>query len=127
MADFIRKNIFKFPFDKQSLIIDYLDEVSPDSENKLDKLNLFSPRIAITISFLFGFLGFDRFYVHDYGQGIIKFFTLGALGFWTILDWFLIANRARNINYKKLTFVINITLHPHETIEKELIEKLPDV
>jgi TM2 domain-containing membrane protein YozV len=37
-----------------------------------------------------GWSGIDRFYLKRYFTGILKLITLGGLGFWWILDIFLI-------------------------------------
>jgi len=58
---------------------------------------LFSNRdytIAVLVSFLFGWLGADRFYMGHVGLGILKFFTLGAFGFWWFVDLILVATKA---------------------------------
>ncbi len=56
------------------------------------------PLIALVISIPFGSLGIDRFYIGDIGLGIGKLCTLGGLGIWMLIDWFLImrATRAKN-------------------------------
>ena len=42
----------------------------------------------------------DRFYIGDIGLGIGKLLTLGGLGIWALVDWFLIrgAAEAKNID-----------------------------
>jgi len=40
--------------------------------------------------------------VGDIGLGILKLITLGGLGIWTVIDWFLIMGITRNRNFKKI-------------------------
>ena len=66
-------------------------EVSYNRERK-------DPTVAFLLSFFLGGLGVDRFYLGHIGLGIGKLLTLGGVGIWAIVDWFLIrgATRAHN-------------------------------
>ncbi len=45
---------------------------------------------AFLLCFLFGVLGFHRFYVGKFGTGILQLFTLGGLGIWALIDFIMI-------------------------------------
>lgn len=60
------------------------------------------PIITLILSIFLGTLGIDRLYVGDIGLGILKLITCGGCGIWTIIDWFIIMNRVKEVNY--LTF-----------------------
>ncbi len=47
--------------------------------------------VALTLCFLFGFLGIHRFYVGKVGTGILMILTLGFCGIWTFIDLIMIA------------------------------------
>jgi len=47
--------------------------------------------IALLLSYLFGPLGIDRFYLGKTGTAIAKLLTGGGLGIWAVVDTFLIA------------------------------------
>jgi TM2 domain-containing membrane protein YozV len=72
----------------------------------LQSLGLKDPTTSIIISLLTGPFGIDRFYVGDTGLGIGKLITCGGLGIWTLVDWFLIMDRTREVNFEKLQMVL---------------------
>jgi TM2 domain-containing membrane protein YozV len=68
----------------------------------IQTINLKDPTTVLIISILIGSLDVDRFYLGDTGLGIGKLLTCGGMGIWTIVDWFLIMGRAREVNFQKL-------------------------
>lgn len=57
-----------------------------------------NPVYALGFNAWLGGLGIDRFYVGDILAGVLKLLTLGGLGLWVLIDWFLIAGRCRDKN-----------------------------
>ncbi len=49
--------------------------------------------LTLIMSLLFGGLGIDRFIMGHVGLGILKLFTLGGCGIWSIIDIILIATK----------------------------------
>jgi hypothetical protein len=47
-------------------------------------------------------MGVDRFVLGDVGIGVGKLLTLGGCGIWTMVDWFLVQNRAKEVNFEKI-------------------------
>jgi TM2 domain-containing membrane protein YozV len=45
---------------------------------------------AFLLCFLFGVLGFHRFYVGKFWTGILQLFTLVGLGVWALIDFIMI-------------------------------------
>ena len=58
-----------------------------------------SPLLALTLGVLLGFFGADRYYIGAWALGALKLVSLGGLGIWYVVDWFLImpATRKRNL------------------------------
>ncbi len=56
------------------------------------------PTTLLIVSLLGGGLGIDRFMLGDTGMGVGKLLTCGGLGIWTIVDWFMIQDAARQKN-----------------------------
>jgi TM2 domain-containing membrane protein YozV len=60
-----------------------------------------NPSTALFLGLFFGWLGVDRFYNGQPLLGTLKFLTIGGLGVWSILDWFLIMSAVRRRNVGK--------------------------
>jgi TM2 domain-containing membrane protein YozV len=60
------------------------------------------PTMMIIVSIFGGHLGIDRFMLGDTGLGVGKLLTCGGFGIWTIVDWFLIMGRTREVNFMNL-------------------------
>lgn len=68
----------------------------------VSSLQFKDPTTCLIISILAGSLGIDRFFIGDTGMGIGKLLTCGGFGIWTIIDWFLIQNAAKDKNLFKI-------------------------
>jgi TM2 domain-containing membrane protein YozV len=69
-----------------------------------------SPTVAFLLSFFFGGLGVDRFYLGQMGLGIAKLLTLGGIGVWIIVDWFLISRAAHERNMDAIRHIKRILI-----------------
>jgi TM2 domain-containing membrane protein YozV len=68
----------------------------------LQSANLKDPTTMLIISIVGGHFGIDRFLIGDTGLGIAKLLTCGGLGIWTVVDWFLIMARTRDLNLERV-------------------------
>ncbi len=73
---------------------------------QLTGANLKDPTTLLVISILGGHFGIDRFLLGEVGLGIAKLLTCGGLGIWTVVDWFLIMGRTREINLQRIQQVL---------------------
>ncbi len=73
---------------------------------QLQAANFKDPITMLIISILGGHFGIDRFLIGDVGLGVVKLLTCGGLGVWTIIDWFLIMGRTREMNMQRLALLL---------------------
>jgi TM2 domain-containing membrane protein YozV len=73
---------------------------------QLQAANLKDPTTLLIISILAGHFGVDRFLLGEVGLGVAKLLTCGGLGIWTVIDWFLIMGRTREVNMQRMQQVI---------------------
>ena len=74
--------------------------------NLASSVELKDPNTLLLVSIFLGSLGIDRFMLGDIGMGILKLLTLGLCGILTIIDWFTVQKRARELNYSKLIVIL---------------------
>lgn len=64
------------------------------------------PTTILLVSIFLGSLGIDRFMLGETGMGILKLLTCGVCGILTIIDWFSVQKKARELNYNKLMMIL---------------------
>ncbi len=72
----------------------------------LSTIELKDPTVLLLVSIFLGGLGIDRFMIGDTGMGILKLLTGGCCGILTIVDWFTIQKKARELNFSKIMTLI---------------------
>lgn len=103
---FLAQNSDRFPIESMPMIKSKLEEVDEQRFFLISSQEYRNPVIVLIISLLFGTLGIDRFLIGQTGLGIAKLLTCGGLGFWTIVDWFIIMGATRESNLEKFLRVV---------------------
>ena len=101
---FLMTNAKYFESYQISTIKNMIQDLDDDKFIVLQTLNLKDPTVALILSLLniVAPFSFDRFFIGDIGLGIIKLLTCGGLFIWIIVDWFIIMERTRQVNFEKL-------------------------
>jgi hypothetical protein len=103
---YLMTNAKFFDGNKIPLIRERLLALDESRFAQLHAVNLKDPTTILIVSILAGSLGIDRFMIGDTGLGIAKLLTCGGLGIWTIVDWFMIQTRTREVNFERLLQVV---------------------
>ena len=74
--------------------------------NLISAVEFKDPTTILLVSIFVGVLGIDRFMLGDTGMGILKLLTGGVCGVLTIIDWFSVQKKARDLNYKNLMLML---------------------
>ena len=91
----------KFPPEKLMLMRDQLLRLDDDRLMVLQSVEYKDPTTLLIVSVLLGSLGIERFMLGDVTLGIVKLLTCGGIGIWTIIDWFTVTPRTKELNYQK--------------------------
>ncbi len=83
-----------------------LENASDDALLTLQATELKDPTTMLLISIFLGTLGVDRFMIGDTGMGILKLLTGGLCGILTIIDWFTISKKTKQLNLSKISMIM---------------------
>lgn len=72
----------------------------------ISTVELKDPTTMLLISIFLGEIGVDRFMLGDVGMGILKLLTLGVCGILTIVDWFTITKRTKELNFNNIMTIL---------------------
>ncbi len=83
-----------------------MENASEETLLTLQATELKDPTTVLLVSIFLGGLGIDRFMIGDVGMGILKLLTGGLCGILTIIDWFTISRKAKQINLSKVSMIM---------------------
>lgn len=100
---YIFRNANMFPYEEIENIRQTLYNLSEDTFNRLQFIELRDPTLLLVLSIFIGHLGVDRFLIDDITNGILKLILtlMCGIGFiWWIIDIFLIRDKTREYNLR---------------------------
>ncbi len=103
---FIITNQKYFPSEKIMYLREKLSSMDENKFSLIASVELKDPTTLLLISIFLGSLGIDRFMIGDIGMGILKLLTLGLCGILTIIDWFTISKKTKELNFNNLMMII---------------------
>ena len=103
---FIMSNQKYFPSEKIMYLKDKLYKLDEDRFALLSTIDLKDPMTTLLISLFLGSFGVDRFMLKDTGMGILKLLTGGCCGILTIIDWFSIQQKTKELNFNNLMLLL---------------------
>lgn len=90
-----------FSAEKMILVREKIENMSEEDFMMVSALEFKDPTTLLIVSIFLGGLGIDRFMLGDKGMGIIKLLTGGCCGVMTIIDWFTISKKTKELNFQK--------------------------
>lgn len=91
----------RIPFLRQRML-----DADESKFQMISTVELKDPTTLLLISIFLGSLGIDRFMLGDTGMGILKLLTCGCCGVLTIVDWFSIQKKTKELNFNKLAVLL---------------------
>lgn len=91
-----------FPAERIPLLKEKLMSLPEDREIMVTAAELKDPTTLLLISIFLGSWGVDRFMLGDTGMGVLKLLTGGVCGVLTIIDWFTVQNKTKELNFNRL-------------------------
>lgn len=103
---YIMTNQKYFPEGKIVYLKDKLRTMDDEKFSLISTIEMKDPTTILLVSIFLGVLGIDRFMIGDTGMGILKLLTCGCCGILTIVDWFTISKKAKELNFNKVMSLI---------------------
>ena len=95
-----------FPAEKIMYLKDKLRTMDEEKFELISTIELKDPTTILLVSIFLGSLGIDRFMIGDIGMGILKLLTLGLCGILTIVDWFTVSKKVKDLNFNNVMALV---------------------
>lgn len=103
---FILSNQKYLPAEKIVFVKQKLMEADESKFTMISAVEFKDPTTILLVSIFLGTLGIDRFMLGDTGLGILKLLTGGVCGIMTIVDWFTVSKKTKEMNYNNLMMTL---------------------
>lgn len=103
---YIMTNQKYFPAEKIMYIKEKLLAIDESKFSLVSSVEMKDPTTLLLVSIFLGGLGIDRFMIGETGMGILKLLTAGCCGILTIIDWFTISKKTKELNFTNLMTVL---------------------
>ena len=103
---FLMTNQKYFPAEKVVYIKDKLYKMDESKFSLVSTLEFKDPTVMLLVSLFLGSLGIDRFMLKETGMGVLKLLTGGCCGIMTIIDWFSIQQKTKELNFQSLMLLL---------------------
>ena len=99
---FIMTNKKYFPEEKIMYLKDKLRTTDEEKFGLISAIDFKDPTTLLLVSIFLGTLGIDRFMIGVTGMGVLKLLTAGCCGILTIVDWFTISKKVKELNFNNV-------------------------
>lgn len=99
---YIMTNQKYFPAEKIMYIKEKLAAMDESKFSMISTIEMKDPTTILLVSIFLGGLGIDRFMLGDTGMGILKLLTCGLCGILTIIDWFTVSKKTKELNFNNI-------------------------
>lgn len=99
---YLMTNQKNFPPEKILFLKDKLLEADESKFQLATMSEVKDTTTMLLVSLFLGGLGVDRFMLGETGMGVLKLLTGGVCGILTIIDWFTIVRKTRELNFNNL-------------------------
>ena len=103
---FIMSNQKYFPADKIMFLREKMYAMEESKFFMVSGVELKDPTTLLLISLFLGAWGVDRFMLKDTGMGVLKLLTGGCCGILTIVDWFGVQKKTKEMNFNNLMMML---------------------